>query len=262
MQHNSSKYLAFALLAMTMLLSGCLSEDTQPQPEQSVKGRVVFAAPEIEVYTAAEITRSSVQTLSDYTGYTYTLTGTSLIDEHAINQSGALATLMSGAPMEMEAGTYRLTVSNESATQTGQGFPTYSGYSDFTLHVDQTLSVTIAMGKPSNTKLTIVLDNDEDDAKDTFAELYESVTFTADGRQINLSDAVAGTVAYYPVGTGTLNYTIQAAAQSGSHVTDISGATGSITVEAGKAYTLTLSANPVTGELIPVVSGTHTGEFD
>lgn len=253
MQHNSSKILTFALLLLLPLLTGCLNEDTQPQPEQGVKGRIVLSLVGMEGYVDAQ-TRAT-QTLTNYDGYTYTLTGTSLIDGHTFSPvNGNLGDLMDVASLELEAGIYRLTVSNESVTQTGVGFPTYSGYQDFTLHVDDVVNVSIYMGKPSNAKLTIVQDG-------TFSLKYGNAVFTIGGRTINLLPEVAGTIAYFPTGQN-VSYTIAAAAKSGSHVTDISGVTGSITVEAGKAYTLTLNADPVTGILIPVVSGTHTGEFD
>lgn len=249
MQHNSSKILTFALLLLLPLLTGCLNEDTQPQPEQGVKGRIVLSLVGMEGYVDAQ-TRAT-QTLTNYDGYTYTLTGTSLIDAHSISESGTLASLMNASSLEIEAGNYRLTVSNESGTQSGIGFPTYSGYQDFTLHVDDVVKVSINMGKPSNAKLTIVEDG-------TFSSKYGNATFTVGTREINLSSTP--TVAYFPA--GSVGYTLTARAKSGSHVTDIVGATGTIAVEAGKAYTLTLSANPVTGELIPIVSGSHNGEFD
>ena len=247
------------LLLQLLLLSGCLNEDVQPQTEQRVKGRIVLST-EIEGYTDVE-TRS-VQSLTNYTGYTYTLASTStLVDGSTFNQTGNLSDLMSAASLELVAGNYRLTVTNESATQTGIGFPIYSGYQEFTLHVDATETVSIFMGKPKNAKVTIILDNDNDNtAKDTFAELYEDAQFTIGSRTINLATGAAGTIAYFPA--GSVSYTISASAQSGSHVTDIAGATGSISLTAGCAHTITLSANSVTGEIIPVVSGTHTGTFD
>lgn len=242
--HNNPKYLAFTLLALPLLLSGCLNEDTQPQPEQSVTGRIVLNLSDIEVYTDAE-TRA---TLEDFTGYVFTLNGTAVESGTVTNQE----ITFDGDVAVIEAGRYTLTASNLAASQMGNGSPYYEGTSaEFNLGVGGTQPVSIAMGAPKNAKLTIVQDG-------TFSSKYGNATFTVGTREINLSSTP--TVAYFPV--GAVSYTITAPALSGSHVTDISGATGSITVEAGKAYTLTLSANPVTGELIPVVSGTHTGQFD
>jgi hypothetical protein len=260
MLHNNLKFLLFVLL--TLLLSGCLNEDTQPQKEeQSVMGPIVLNLSGIEVFTD-EGTRAA-QTLDDYTGYVFTLNGTAVESGTVTNQ---VITLDGTGSAIIEAGTYTLTASNLATSQTGNGCPYYNGTSaEFTLSVGGTQSVSIGSEEhpltPQNVKLTIVYDDDGDDtARDTFAELYGSGTFTVGTRTVNLTSG--STVAYFPVGAGTVNYTLAAPALSGSHVTDITAATGSISVEAGKAYTLTLKADPVSGELIPVVSGTHTGKFD
>ncbi len=268
MLHDTPKILLLAFL--TLLLSGCLNEDTQPQPEQSVTGRIVLNIADVEAYTDAGITRT-VQTLpsSEYSKYTYTLTGTSLIDNQPVSKTGILSELMGNANMEVEAGTYTLTVRGgatlKTASETGNGDSYYEGTSvdgngdqaTFDIHVGSTTTVNVLL-KPANAKLTIVYDVDEDADKDTFAELYGNGTFTVGTRTINLTSA--STEAYFPV--GTLNYTLAVAALAGSHVTDITGATGSITVEAGLAYTLTLCADPITGVVMIDFKGTHTGEFD
>lgn len=263
MQHNSSKSFLFTLLTLPLLLSGCLDEDTQPQPEQSVKGRVVLNIADMGGYVDVQTRTAQPLPSEQYVNYTYTLAGNSLITGDPVNLTDRPLTELFGAsPMEVEAGTYTLTVKGNAtmkeASETGNGTPYYEGTSvdnsgqetTFDIHVEETTNVSVLL-KPSNAKLTIVEDG-------TFSSKYGNATFTVGTREINLSSTP--TVAYFPV--GAVSYTITAPALSGSHVTDISGATGSITVEAGKAYTLTLSANPVTGELIPVVSGTHTGEFD
>ena len=82
MLHNSPKKLMLALLALLPLLSGCLNEETQPQPEQSVTGRIVLNLSDIEVYTDAK-TRA---TLEDFTGYVFTLNGTAVESGTVTNQ--------------------------------------------------------------------------------------------------------------------------------------------------------------------------------
>ena len=247
MLHNTPKILLLAFL--TLLLSGCLNEDTQPQPEQSVKGRIVLNSADIEVYTDVA-TRA---TLVDFTGYVFTLNGTAVESGTVTNQE---ITFDNTGTAVIEAGTYTLTVSNESTTQTGVGFPTYSGTStSFNLSVGGTTNVpTINMGKPSNAKLTIVQDG-------TFSSKYENATFTMDGRTISLSAAATGTVAYFPAGNAA-SYTLTAAAKSGSHVTDITGTTSTIDLMAGCYHTLTLKTDPITGVVMIDFKGTHTGEFD
>jgi len=248
--HNSSKFLAFALLMLLPLLSGCLNEDTQPQPERSVEGRIVLSLSGIEVFTDAE-TRAA-QTLDDYTGYVFTLNGTAVESGTVTNQE----ITFDGDVAIVEAGRYTLTASNLAASQEGNGCPYYEGTSaEFNLGVGGTQPVSIAMGAPKNAKLTIV----EDDA--TFSSKYENAKLAIGGRTFHLSPEATGTIAYLPAGT-SVSYTVSAAAKRGSHVTDITSATGTIDLTAGCYHTLTLRANPVSGELIPVVSGTHTGKFD
>lgn len=269
MPHITPKTHLFALLTASLMLSGCLSEDVQLQPEQDVKGRIVLKAAEIEVYTDAEVTRA-VQTLTDYTGYTFTLTGTSAITGSPIAPTDI--SLTTGG-VEFEAGTYRLTVTNNGAPQDGNGFPTYWGQSaEFHLGVAETEAITVAMGKPSNAKVTIAVSN-------SFSTLYEQprVTITNGTRTITITDAATAasaasgtpayglhTEAYFAIpANGLLSYTVTAAARSGSHVTDINATTvTTFTIEAGKAYAIAINADPVTGELIPIASGDHDGEFD
>jgi len=234
-------------------------------------GRFVLNIADVEAYTEAEVTRS-VQALlsSEYSNYTYTLTGTSSIDNQPVSMTGSLTELMGSTNMEVKAGRYTLTVKGnadlKTASETGNGTPYYEGTSvdandaptTFDIHVGSTTNVNVLL-KPANAKLTIDYEDDGDRTdKDTFADFYGNGTFTASGRAINLTSP--STVVYFPA--GTVNYTIAVAALAGSHVTDITSATGTIDLTAGCYHTLTLRANPVTGELIPIVSGSHTGEFD
>ena len=248
MLHNSPKKLMLALLALLPLLSGCLNEETQPQPEQSVTGRIVLNLSDIEVYTDAK-TRA---TLEDFTGYVFTLNGTAVESGTVTNQE----ITFDGDVAIIEAGRYTLTASNLATSQEGNGCPYYEGTSaEFNLSVGGTQPVRIAMGAPKNAKLTIVQESE------TFSAKYENATLSILGRTFNLSPEAAGTIAYLPAGT-SVSYTVSAAAKAGSHVTDISSVTGTIDLSAGCYHTLTLRANPVTGELIPIVSGEHNGEFD
>ena len=263
MLHNSPKKLLFALL--TLLLSGCLNEDTQLQPELSGKGRIVLNLSDIEVYTDAEVTRS-VQTLDDLTGYVFTLNDgtTDYVVPFELSTDANNQTIAVGY---FEAGTYTsLTVSNKAAAGNGYSAPYWEGCysSPISFSVGGTVNVSIDMGKPQNAMVVVDSTNNA-----VFAEKYEHVRLTLTDGTHSTTIAKAGTTgcsteAYFPaLDTGTtLNYTLTARAKSGSHVTDITSARGSITVVRGNQHTITLNADPVTGILIPVVSGTHTGEFD
>ena len=64
---------------------------------------------------------------------------------------------------------------------------------------------------------------------------------------------------------GTITYTILGTAKSGSHVQEIpsDGTTGTLAIEAGKAYPLTIKANPIDGYVrIDIGTEDHTGSFD
>ena len=252
MRYNNPKHIFFVLLTLLPLLSGCMNDDVRPQEGLDGKGRIVLSLSEIEGYTDAGITRT-VQTLSDYSGYTFTLEGTSGIDGHAVNQIVDLT----GGPIEFEAGTYTLTVSNESATQTGKGFPTYRGTSaEFTLDVMETEEISLAMGKPTNSRVTM-------SQSSAFSAKYDNIrlTLTAGGRSVDIGTATGcETEAFFPA--GSVSYTLTAAARTGSHVTDITSASGSITLTAGKHHEISLTLNPATGEIVPIIEGTHTGSFD
>ena len=72
MLHNTPKTILW-LLALLFAAAGCQQEDIQLPEEQSVKGRIVLNLSDIDVYVDAE-TRAT-QTLSDFSGYVFTLNG-------------------------------------------------------------------------------------------------------------------------------------------------------------------------------------------
>ena len=63
-------------------------------------------------------------------------------------------------------------------------------------------------------------------------------------------------------GEASLSYTLSALAKKGAHITDISSLQGTLNIKKGCHTTLTLKANPVSGELIPVIDGDYDNEFD
>ena len=174
------------------------------------------------------------------------------------------------------AGTYTLTADNYVDARTGNGKPYYSATSEeFTVATATTVPVTIDLRTPKNACVTYLLDA-------SFSALYSDPTLTIDdnghdvtliapaANSTDLTSAVYCHVASSPATempyssstTRTLSYTVSAAARATSHVTDIAAVTGTLTIASGRHTTITLSANPVTGELIPLVSGEHTGVFD
>jgi len=245
---------------MVVLLFGvvsCQQEDIQSSEKPNVKGRIVLAFSNIEVYTDDAVTRSS--TLDNYTGFVFTLNGTT-VDGWTVRDS-VISFLNNEAIIE--AGTYRLSANNDaaSAPANGKGCANYSGQSDqFFLTVGGTTTVTIGSDQdpltPKNARITIEQD-------DSFSSLYNNVrvTLTAGGRSVDIGNAEGCySEAFFPA--GSVSYSITAAARSGSHVTDIIAVPGSFTVTAGKHHTISLAANPTTGEIIPLIEGTHSDYFD
>ena len=249
MLHNSSKTILWLLLLFTVI--SCRQEDTLPQiEERNVKGRIVLSLSDIEVFTSDAGTRA---TLDDYTGYVFTLNGTAVESGTVTNQE---ITFDNNVAI-IEAGTYTLTASNLTASLVDNGCPYYEGTSDqFTLGVGGTQPVSIAMGAPKNARVTL-------EQAESFSTRYTDVRvkLTVGGRSIDLGNATGCEAeAFFPA--GTIDYTITAEARSGSHVTDISSASGTVTLTAGKHHVISLTASPVTGEIITLIEGTHTGEFD
>lgn len=245
MRHNIFDKFFVALLTLVLMVTGCQQEDIQLSGEQNVKGRIVLSLSDIEIYVDAQ-TRTT-QTLNDFSGYTFTLNGVG-VESGNISQE---ITFDANGTAIIEAGTYTLMASNRYDPITGSDkaytAPYWEGTSSqFTLSAGTTEPVSIIMGKPQNAKVSIVQNT-------SFSTLYQSVTLTQNGHSVTFptDDDV-----YFLPGSVTLSAT----AKLGSHVTDMTSV--SITLERGTHHTITLSANSVTGEIIPVVSGTHTGTFD
>lgn len=244
---------------MVALLMSCRQEEDILLPmEQNAKGRIVLNLSDIDVYVDAQ-TRAT--TLSNFDGYVFTLKGKTDKNVDVNDEIPFIAsTDEDNKPIAVgyfDAGTYTLTVSNQAASQTGKGCAYYEKISDsFHFGVGETANVTIEMGAPKNARITV-------EQASSFSQKYNNVrvTLTAGGRSVDIGNADGCySEAFFPA--GTLSYSISASAIRNSHVTDITGAEGTITLQAGKAYTITLTASPVSGQIIPLIEGTHNDVFD
>lgn len=250
MRHNSSKTILWLLLLFIVI--SCRQEDTLTQiEERNVKGRIVLSLSDIEVFTSDAETRAA---LDDYSGFVFTLNGTTVEGETVRDR---VITFTNNAAI-IDAGKYSLSANNDAASVTGNGCANYSGTTteNFTLTVGGSTTVSISMGAPKNARVTL-------EQAESFSTRYTDVrvTLTAGSRSIDLGNATGCEAeAFFPA--GTIDYTVTAAAKQGSHVTDISSASGTVTLTAGKHHVISLTANPATGEIIPLIEGTHTGEFD
>ena len=237
---------------LSWVFFSCQSEKLSPDTSYA-KGRILFSLPTAEPFI--EDGTRATQTLTDLTGYTFTLSGTDT-EEHPIN--GIIK--FEDNSCIIPAGTYTLTADNKTAAVSGLGAPYYHGRSaSFTLEAGGTVTVpTIEMGKPKNTRIDLTLD-------ESFKNLYDlqSLTLSDGSRTISLDSINLKGFMMVPENY-TLTYTIKATAKSGSHVTDLpaEGLTKTLTVTAGYAYPIHLTAQAIEDMMIGIGEGSHEGEFD
>lgn len=175
--------------------------------------------------------------LTSWDGYTITLKqGDKAID----------ATFDNGVAI-LEAGTYTLSATNAASVDNGYSGPLYSGSESVTIEVGKQTDVTLDLGKPKNAKVTLIASKD-------FTDLYTISSFKIGDVELNTNDAF-----YFPVTETPLTYTLVANAIKGSHVQDITSATGTITISAGTHTPITLKINPIDDSLVMIETGTEYG---
>lgn len=251
MKHKS----LYVILALTALFICCQQEELGLEKTKGM-GRVVLSNSDIEVYTSDVQTRAI---LDNYSGFVFTLNGTT-VEGWTVRDS--VITFTNNEAV-IEAGTYHLSANNDaaSAPANGKGCANYSGQSSqFSLTIGGTANVTIGNAEhpltPQNARVTLSLTS-------AFSTKYNNVrmTLTAGGRSVDLGNATGcETEAFFPA--GSVSYTLAAAAITDSHVTDIFYDSGSITLTKGHHTVVSLTANPVTGEIIPIIEGSYSGFFD
>lgn len=231
----------------------CQSEKLSPDTSYA-KGRILLSLPTAEPFI--EDGTRAIQTLTDLTGYTFTLSGT---DKNG-NPIKGVITFKDNSCI-IPAGTYTLTADNKTAAVYDLGAPYYHGTSDsISLQPGGTVTVPIQMGKPQNTRIDLTLD-------DTFTDLYDlqslSLTLSDGSRTISLDAKHLQGYMMVPE-KNTLTYTIKAKANSGSHVTDLptEGLTKTLAVKAGYAYPIHLTAQAIKDMMIGIGEGSHEGKFD
>lgn len=256
-------------IALLLFLVSCSTDtDFRPEPETETKGRIVLTLGGDDLFLDLE-TRAT-HDLTDIAGYVFTLTGTSAEGEAVAGREVTLTRIGQTNTFMgiVEAGTYYLTADNYADAASSK--PYYSGKSDdFTVAAATTKEVSIALGTPKNAAVTYLLD-------DSFTALYNNPTIAIkDGsttlatltapapNATSLTNAVYCHVASTPATqtvyssstTRTLSFALSASALSDSHVTDIADIPGNITITSGRHTTLTLTADPVTGQVIPIIGG-------
>ena len=196
-----------------------------------------------EVYVQAG-TRA-VQTLTDWSGFQFTLD----------NGTASMPLVFTDGKAVIEAGTYTLSATNSASVDNGYSGALYSGTETFSINAGEQKAITLALGKPKNSKVTV-------SPSSAFAEKYElkSLTLNDGTRDITISSAAQP--AYFPAAATQLTYTLVADAKAGSLVQDITSATGSVTIDAGKHTTLNLQLSPIDPNLVVIETDTdYNGEF-
>lgn len=249
-------YLTLILTSLSLILTGCQNEEAQLS-EVSGKGRIVLSFSDPEAYV--EVTTRAEHVLENIEDYDFTLSGETAEGEPVVDQP---LTVVNGEAI-IDAGTYTLNVRGNSvlaaAAIAGNGTAYYAGTSvdnagnttTFNVSAGEQTSVRVLL-KPANAKVTIVLDG-------TFTAKYSSATLTSGSRVIILSTE-SNTVTYFPA--GSLSYTINAVAKANSFVTEIIPSESGLTLAPGTSNTITLTADPIEGEIIHIDEGAHNGEFD
>lgn len=236
--------LILAWLAIGQLCTGCSAEDIAGEAPSEM-GVLCLQMSSGEDFVQVE-TRA-VEPLTVFTGYTFTLS------------NGQELSFTDGKAI-IPAGSYTLSATNADADAVdgGYGGPLYSGSSDeFTLSAGEQKKVTLDLGSPKNAKVTIEL-------SEGFTKLYTLDKLTLnDGTRDNII-TLPELVAYFPATNTntTLSYTLVANANKNSHVQDITGAKGTVTIAPGTHTKLTLDVNPIDGYIRIESGGDYDGEFE
>lgn len=226
-----------AVLAFGMLGIGCSSEDTQVEaPKTMGVLHLNMSSDEVYIQTGTR----AVQTLTDWSGFQFTLD----------NGTTSTPLVFTDGKAIIEAGRYTLSATNAASVDNGYASALYSGAETFSINAGEQKAITLDLGNPKNSKVTV-------SPSSTFAEKYElkSLTLNDGTRDIIISSEVQE--AYFPASVTQLTYTLVANAKSGSHVQDITSATGTITISAGMHTPITLNLNPIDPNLVIIVTGTE-----
>lgn len=154
-------------------------------------------------------------------------------------------------PIIRPAGEYTITATSKTGVNNA---PYYEGSTTFTLNAGEEKEVNIDLGAPKNAQINVSFDP-------SFTQLYENYNVTFSDGTHTTSPLTTGIAYFMP---GTIQYTIKGTAIAGSYVQEIptNGITGNLTIEAGKAYPLTIKVSPINGIIIPLGENEWNGEFN
>lgn len=244
----------FVLFGMMSLLFSCAGEE-EIFDVGDTDGRIVLRMSEAGPFITV---RAEQQSLTDFTGFTFTLQGTDS-KGNTVNTTLELLKEENEYSCIVPAGTYTLTADNATAAIEGNGKPYYHGTSSkFDLKRGSTVDVSINLGSPKNAKISLNIAS-------SFSDLYSltALTLTDGEREVSLT-ASAEEAFFMVPSSGTITYTIKAKANPDSHVSDLpaNGITQTLPIASGTHYPITLTAKAIADLLIAIGEGSHEGEFD
>ena len=239
------------LLCTTALLLSACQQDSDNQPADS-QATIVLSLGDAQLFTELQ-TRAEVP-VADLSNYVFTISGTTISGASVTNQP---LNVNYDGTAQVNAGTYTVTADNRDEANKDYGRPWYNGVSEsFTINVNETKPVSIALGKPKNARLMMAI-------APSFSNLYENPVLTlSDGTRSIILNSTDVECYFIIPADGALAYTIKADAKPGSHATDMPQSQGYVDIQAGYNTTITLKASGPEGIIIPVINGEHTETFD
>ncbi len=240
------------LISSLFLLTACQQEAELPVAPQEGEGTIVLSLGGAGLYT--ELQTRAEQPVADLRKYDFTISGTTISGATVTNLP---VTVDDQGEAKIAAGTYTLSANNREYANLGSGHPYYSGTSEaFTIAINETLPVSIALGKPRNACIRVAYDA-------SFTALYENPVVTLSDSERSVTLWTEEDACYFVVpASGALAYTITANALANTHVSDMTAATGYVEIREGCNTTITLKVQPTTGIIIPFVSGDYNQTFD
>lgn len=244
------KILNIFFFTTLLTLVSCQSEEQQPIA--ATTGTIMLYLGGTELYTELQ-TRAEVP-VADLSKYVFTLNGTTIsgatVTDHVLDVDY-------DGTAKVNAGTYTITADNKVEANRFSGSPWYSGTSEpFSVSVNATTPVSIALGKPKNARIAMSIDA-------SFSALYEDPVLTlSDGDRTQTLASLEDACYFIVPASGALAYTLTANAKEHSHASDMPQATGYVDIQAGYNTTIILKANPASGVIIPVTGNDYNGTFD
>ena len=223
-----------ALILLLFFFAACQQEAELPVTPQEGEGTLILSLGGAGLYT--ELQTRAEQPVADLSKYEFSISGTTISGAPVSNLE---VTVDDQGLAKVAAGTYTLSANNRTYASLGNGRPYYAGTSEpFTIAINETLPVTIALGKPRNACIRVAYDA-------TFTALYKDAVVTLADNERSVTLWTEEDACYFVVpASGALAYTITATAKANTQVSDMT-ATGYVEIQEGCYTTITLKVHPM-----------------